>query len=154
MSIKYCRTCSLKDPNQLVCRLTGIPIDLDKDFCSKHATELTTCQICRSVMVEPGFIIDTGDKILHYCSRCHQLLNTCQLCSKAGVCEFETNPDPMPKVVMQTVRQGNMVMQTQAKNEERIKKFCHSCHCWMGDGIDACGKEFNIGCYKKIDNFS
>ena len=64
-------------------------------------------------------------------------------------CEFITNPDPMPQVVMKTVRQGNMMMQTQVKNEERVQKFCPSCCCW--DKNHGCMKEFNIGCINKQD---
>lgn len=145
--INYCETCSMRDKIQNVCYLTKLTVNPKEDYCSKHKEELAVCHICGGAILGGGIVeIDNGDQVLQYCNRCNELLNTCQLCERARFCEFETNPDPMPKVVMKTMHQGNMVMQTQVKNEERIKKFCHSCPCWLGDGIDACGKEFNQGC--------
>ena len=152
--IKYCSTCRLRDKQKKVCLLFGVPME-DRDYCSKHADEIILCDICGNPLLGPTYVEDDGDeKLLRYCERCHQAFQTCQLCSKMQECEFETNPDPMPKIVMKAVRQGNMMMQTQVKNEERVQKFCHSCHCWLGDGIDACGKEFNVSCYKNPRYFS
>lgn len=145
--IKYCNECLLSDKIKSICLLTNIPIELESDYCSQHKEQLLPCTICGRPMLSPGYYEYAPEgHLLHYCQSCHSLLNTCQVCSNVRHCEFETNPDPMPKVVMQTIRQGNAVMQMQVKNEERVKKFCHSCRCWMADGIDACGKEFNIGC--------
>ena len=70
------------------------------------------------------------------CDRCAQYFNTCQLCLNSMNCEFETNPDPMPKQIQQTIRQGNMVAQTVVRNQERENKFCTHCPCW--NTIDAC----------------
>lgn len=67
------------------------------------------------------------------CERCASLFGTCSMCLNGVNCEFETNPSPMPKQVMQTIRQGNMVMQTVVPNPERIKAFCTNCSCY---GID------------------
>lgn len=150
METKYCKTCSLRNEAKKICQLTGIPINLETDFCSKHIEDITnTCNICGQLMITPGFVEHTSEGVIHYCEQCHQALNTCQLCPNVRKCEFHTNPDPMPKVVMKTVRQGNMVMQTQVKNEERVQKFCPSCCCW--DENHGCMKEFNIGCVNKQD---
>ena len=153
--IKYCQTCKLRDEAQNLCRLFGIPVVPSEDYCSKHKDKLIACSICGNALITPGTVDYDGEgNIILICDRCNQLFNTCQLCSYARKCEFETNADPMPKVIMKRVQQGNMVMQTQVKNPDRIAKFCHNCHCWLGDGIDACGKEFNIGCYKQDIKFS
>lgn len=147
--IEHCRTCALRNEAKQVCQLTGIPINLDIDYCSKHTEDLTNvCDMCGSLMLAPGFVeSDAEGKVHIYCHRCNQLFSTCQLCDNVAKCEFETNPDPMPKVVMKTVRQGNMVMQTQVRNEERMKKICPSCSCWSDEF--GCLKEFNIGCLNK-----
>lgn len=148
--IKYCNTCLLSDKEKQVCLLSGIPIDLDKDFCSKHTKETTPCDICGRAMIKPDYFeYDCEGNLHQYCERCHQMYHTCQLCPNCQKCEFETNPDPMPKFIMKTTQQGNMIMQAQVRNEERVKKFCHSCVCWLADGVDACGKTFNVGCYKQ-----
>ena len=151
--IKYCNTCRLSDKTKKICLLSGISINLDTDFCSKHAETLKTCCICGGYVVEPGYIDWDGEGEVHeYCERCHQLFNTCQFCPSFQKCEFMTNPDPMPQVVTKTVRQGNMMMQTQVKNEERVQKFCPSCCCW--DENHGCMKEFNVGCVNKQDFWS
>jgi hypothetical protein len=33
-------------------------------------------------------------------------------------------------VIMQTLRQGNAIMQTQVINPERVKITCYNCSCW------------------------
>ena len=64
------------------------------------------------------------------CVGCYQQFYTCRMCEMGSFCPFETDPSPIPKVVMQQVRQGNMVMQTQIKNPERVKQFCFPCICF------------------------
>ena len=142
--IKYCNTCQLYEKTKKVCLLSGIPME-DTDYCSKHADEVIPCDICGNPLLGSTYVEYNGDgELRQYCERCHQAFHTCQLCSDFRKCEFMTNPDPMPQVVMKTVQQGNMVVQTQAKNEERVQKFCLSCGCW--DENHGCMKEYNIGC--------
>ena len=70
-----------------------------------------------------------------YCQRCAALFDTCSLCLNSVGCEFETNPSPLPKVVVQTIRQGAVTMQQQIKNPERIKQFCFPCKCFDQDDL-------------------
>lgn len=147
--IKYCNTCRLRDKTKKVCLLFGIPME-DTDYCSKHADVIIPCDICGQALLGSTYVEYDGEGEPHqYCERCHQAFNTCQLCPSFQKCEFKTNPDPMPQVVMKTVRQGNMMMQTQVKNEKRVQKFCPSCCCW--DENYGCMKEFNVGCINKQD---
>ena len=69
------------------------------------------------------------------CVSCYQRFYTCYMCDHAVTCEFENNPSPIPKQVQQTVRQGNMVMQTVVKNPERVKQFCFPCQCFNQDEL-------------------
>ena len=147
--IKYCSTCRLHDKTKKVCLLFGTPMQ-DTDYCSKHADKITLCDICGQPLLGTTYVeYDDEGECHQYCERCHQAFNTCQLCPSFQKCEFMTNPDPMPQVVMKTVRQGNMMMQTQVKNEERVQKFCPSCCCWNEN--HGCMKEFNVGCINKQD---
>lgn len=143
-----CKTCRLASLPQSRCQLTGLPITAD-DFCSKHVTEdLNFCQSCRKfLLAEDTILIKNGNNHLIYCQSCASKLSACAYCRNAQICEFETNADPTPKVTLQQVRKGNMVMQTQIKNPERIKKFCHSCTCWSAE-TEECYKEYGIGCDK------
>lgn len=143
-----CKTCRLAALAQNRCQLTGLPITAD-DFCSRHTIEaLDICHSCHRPLLPKGAILVKGnDSYLTFCQECTSKLSSCAFCLKAEVCEFETNPDPMPKVTVQQMRQGNMVMQTQIRNPERVKKFCHSCHCWNAKE-EMCFKEYEVGCIK------
>lgn len=74
------------------------------------------------------------------CVNCCQKFYTCIMCTKVHECEFETNPSPLPKVVMQTIRRGPAVMQTQVRNPQRIAEFCHKCQCWNSEE-EFCARE-------------
>lgn len=80
----------------------------------------------------PGKIINPvgEDDYRLMCPRCAQALNTCNFCTNAVTCAFESDPSPIPKQVAQTIRQGNMTMQTVIRNPERVKAFCFDCTCF------------------------
>lgn len=145
--MRTCRTCRLAALSQNRCQLTGLPISAD-DFCSRHTTEaLGICHSCRRPFLPEGTILVKGnDSYLTFCQECASKLSSCRLCCNTQICEFETNPDPIPKTITQQARQSNnVVMQFQVKNPERIKKFCLSCSCWNAEE-EICFKEYGIGC--------
>lgn len=146
--VKHCKTCLLSDKEQMVCMLSNQPIDLSADFCSKHRAELHKCSICRRSMISPGIIeINDSGEVIEYCNECNAKVGTCYLCNCVNQCAFNNDPNPMPKVVLKTIRQGNMMMQAQVKNEERVKLFCHSCPCWDAEFAE-CQKENYGSCNK------
>ena len=147
--MEFCNTCVYGDKIKKVCLYYGTHIDIDKDFCSKHAKEINYCEVCQQPMELMGsFLEQDSEGVWHqYCARCAELLKTCQTCS--APCEFESNPDPMPKFVMKTVRQGNMQMQAQVMNPDRVNKFCLVCGCY--DKELGCKRQFNVACDKKTD---
>lgn len=148
-----CNTCALANRVQKTCCLKGIPIDLEKDYCSKHTTSLNTCEICGSAIVPGTELIECDEtgKPHIYCRNCLTFLKSCASCPKQ-YCAFNEDPDPMPKIVIREVRQGNMVMKGQVINEERVKMFCTSCHCWSTEF--GCLKKLNHGCDKKPNFWS
>ena len=152
METKKCKTCGYLHPQHPVCQLRREQVDPIEDFCSKHREiyELTTCCICGEPVLNINLLLDVQEDgtIRYMHTACGHSLNTCGACQYRSNCEFETNPDPMPKVVMQTIRQGNMVMQTQIRNPDRIRKFCHECPCF--DPENECLKQFNC-CGKYIE---
>lgn len=155
MEPSKCRTCCLSDKIKNLCLKTGTTVNLDEDFCSKHSENLPICEVCGNYIAGDMFLDqDSNEKWHSICGKCSPLLNTCKACPNIRVCEFETNPDPMPKIIMKTIQQGNMTMQTQARNEDRVKKFCINCKCWIADDINACAKDFNVGCVNKQDFWS
>ena len=143
--MKKCKTCGFLDPARNICPIMRLQVDPTADFCSKHIElqECGTCPICGKPIYNTNLLLDLQEdgsvRSLHL--TCGQSLNTCATCKHASVCEFETNPDPMPKMVNQTTRQGNMVLQTTVKNPSRIEKFCFKCQCF--DKEIGCLKENN-----------
>ena len=51
-----------------------------------------------------------------------------------------------PQVVMRTVRQGMMTMQTQVKNPNLVRKHCLNCVCSYGTQGDCCADQNGEGC--------
>ena len=92
----------------------------------------------------PNAKIITPDDKRHYlmCIQCYQAFNTCQACVNGSVCDFETNPSPLPKQIPQEIRQGNMIIQTTVPNPERVKLTCFNCKCFNEDELLCC-KQFN-----------
>ena len=138
---KQCKNCLYFQPQNQNCSLGFGKVDPQYDYCPRMISQddnLGNCDICgQPVFITNGAIDAETNNIFHI--HCAKMLYTCQTCSLANVCEFETNPDPMPKVVMQTIRQGNMVMQTQIRNPSRIEKFCKNCECFSQ----------GFGCFKE-----
>ena len=141
--MKKCKTCGYLHPQQPICQLRGGQVDANADFCSKHQEiyEVETCAICGRPIYNINLLLDVQEdgSVRYIHLACGKALNTCATCANLQVCEFDTNPDPTPKVVMQTVRQGNMVMQTQVRNPSRVEKFCKECSCFSPD----------FGCFKE-----
>lgn len=139
--IKYCNTCALRQLNtgpegqQYYCQLHKYTVDINKDFCSKHISELPTCDFCGNGLLVPQYIFNNDEwKIL--CPQCSEKLNTCVLCKNSTHCEFEQSNSPLPKYIMQTIQQGGMTMQTQIRNPEREKALCPTCKCWNGSSCE------------------
>lgn len=74
------------------------------------------------------------------CGNCFSMAGTCGLCENGTLCDFETNPSPLPKQVQKVIRQGNAIIQTVVKNPERIRETClKNCPCC----------DPNFGCFKE-----
>ena len=142
---KYCKTCGYLHPQAPMCQLRGEQVDVNTDFCSKHQeiSVVGNCAICGNPIYNTNLLLDMQEDgtFRHIHLACGRMLNTCNTCKHHLQCEFETNPDPTPKLITQTVRQGNMIMQTQIRNPDRVHKFCYECPCF--DSENECLKQFN-----------
>lgn len=114
-----------------VCPYFKVTFDPATAGCPKWEAQLETCEICgnpTTIATSAILLEDEQNHIL--CAKCSKELGYCSTCAQSLTCDFETNPSPLPKVVMQTTRSGNMVTQQQIMNPERIKITCHNCTCW------------------------
>lgn len=146
-NLKRCKTCGLKEnfnDGSPGCFKFKIPVDPETDFCKWHIPEsgLIGCSFCSQPQpLKETFIHTFNDKIFVLCKNCHSLIGTCHTCAKQNDCGFMADKSE-PQVVMQTVRQGMVTMQTQVKNPNLVQKHCISCKCsWGTEGN--CIKEAN-----------
>ena len=136
--IKYCKTCGFRDPQQPKCQLLGHQIDPDIDYCSRHNAEPFTCAQCHRILTLPIFLTPGGA----ICDECRLALSTCAGCRNSSTCLFESDPSPVPKVIQQQIRQGNMVIQQPVKNPLRIQITCEKgCLCY--DKENGCRRQLN-----------
>ncbi len=149
-----CKTCASRGmtaQNQPACAKFKISINPEEDFCAWHTSENTTsCAVCGST--EQLIIYETNDTVIPFCPNCSALIGTCQTCKNKGQCDFQ-NDHSEPQVVMKTVRQGMMTMQTQVKNPKLVERHCKHCQCGLPTG--ECLVENNgAGCknWKMIEN--
>lgn len=131
------------------CQLLNKPI-VAKCKCPLSRTdELEKCTLCGNQLLD--FVIwynDAKSEPHILCQECANKQNTCATCAVAADCRFQTDPSPIPQVILQTQRQGNMVMQVQVRNPERIATTCALCDCWDGE---VCNREYQTcGKYKSI----
>ena len=100
-------------------------------------------------------VIDQGK---FFCKECIELFGTCVTCVNSKKCEFNENPAPFPKVIMQKERQqtehGYIEQIRQIPNPQRIKALCleGQCICCDHEERPHCMRQFGI-CknYKEIE---
>lgn len=139
---KYCQSCGLRNEKENVCRLYNRKVNPTIDFCSRHTQTIYHCELCNNITLKPTFIPD-GNTWHCYCSKCSEQINGCNFCRLGPTCAFETDPDPLPKLITQQTRTPFGIQQTQIKNPCRIEKFCNSCSCWNAEE-KVCYKQFGF----------
>ena len=112
--------------NEGICKVLNVKT-IKNCHCPFYKETIDTCALCGKPIVEAG-IIDGGEL---YCVKCGMLLGTCDTCRHMPVCTFVTDPSPVPKVIQQSVKQGNMIASMPVKNPNRIEITCKKgCECW------------------------
>ena len=139
---KTCANCAYWRPDNQSCVLLKAR-RAENDYCSSHSTSPLVCATCQSYILGKSFIYSVGNAYVEVCEKCHTAIPTCAGCKNSVQCAFNDDPNPLPKIVMQTVQQGNMMMQTQVRNPERIKLFCENCPCYNAEDR-ACDRECNV----------
>ena len=110
------------------------------------------CSLCGRPLPQGAIICAQSiSHIYAMCAQCHALAGTCALCTSAQACPFETDTScSLPKQVQQTIRQGQMVMQTVVKNPDRIRETCQkSCKCWS-DELGCLKQNGTCGQYEEV----
>lgn len=143
-SKRKCGRCVLPGLNGGKCPIFQKSIKWDEPGCPMFAEELTTCETCGSPLLPVENAIykaDSKDDYHLLCDKCIAALKTCVGCENAKSCAFENDPRP-DKYVMETIRQGNAILQKQQKNDKIVRDTCaKGCKCFS--------EEF--GCLREIN---
>lgn len=130
--IKYCGSCALRTQDNKHCGITGLTIDPDKDFCSKHNAAPSVCEGCGDFIPTGQFLTQDKNNEYHiFCANCISALNTCSGCTNSEHCDFRENPSPLPFKVQRKIQQGPMIAVTEILNPERVEITCKKgCECF------------------------
>ena len=127
-----------------LCRMTGLTVNAETDYCSKCVFSLQTCDLCGQETLNVIYDITNPDKILKVCQSCSEKSGTCATCKHGAHCAFNEDPSPLPKMVQKQSRQGNMISVMTVPNPERMRETClKNCDC--GSEEFGCMRK-NVGC--------
>ena len=128
-------------------RIQGLQINKEQTACPLYQNRESThtCDCCGRAII--GVLTFDSGALL--CEECSNSFHTCKTCRAATNCAFETDPSPIPPVIVETKRQGNMVVQQQVRNPERIAITCaKGCKCFIdGECVRANGLCSKYDCF-------
>ena len=145
MNDKSCFNCGYRQLDNTKCPLIGYAYPNDETaapVCPYWTSEITYCGVCGQIIAGPGLMLyEAADGTFqNICERCKKASGTCAMCTKSNLCDFETNPSPIPKAVQKQVQQGPVTTITTIRNPSRIDITCRvNCPCW----------DENFGCLKE-----
>lgn len=122
---------------------------IGEEYCTYPAdSKIETCDICGNKLLKEEAVYEDG-KII--CRGCSNRSSSCYRCVHGAECSFQTDPSPLPLQIQQTIRQGNVIMQTLVKNPERIRQTCQNgCPCWSEE-FECCKENYQTcGNYKDV----
>ena len=139
---KTCGNCALWQHDNQICNLFKEPFP-PEEHCPKFQKTLQKCSICGQIALNLPVLEYFGTEIIQYCESCAQHMGHCSTCTSGGFCAFKEDTSvKIPPVITQTTRQGNMVIQQQVTNPERIEATCKNCKCF-NSAENCCNRIFN-----------
>ena len=145
--INKCDTCALYSKDNGICRRTSL-IEAPTHCCSHWCDTIPVCEVCGNQFIPLSTFVLCDNQYRTICQKCCDTLGRCPTCKYGRDCDFETNPIPIPPMVMATKQQGNMIMSSQVPNPERIKRTCAvNCKCY---NETVCNKR----CFGTCENYS
>ena len=144
MPTKSCLNCAFRTLNPQQCPIIGHRYTEDRNqVCPYWVNELPKCEVCGKIVPDSMFTQKSDGSWIRICKNCQSKSGTCGGCSKSTACDFETNPSPTPKAVQKRIQQGNQIVVTTVKNDERINETCaKNCECF-GHETRTCCREYN-----------
>ena len=139
MNLIKCNSCA--HFSNSTCTLLRRPASPDLSSCPAHISKdkIGPCDFCKTPSTLSIAIAANNTYLL--CPNCFSSLGTCKSCANQLTCSFETDPNPLPKLIQQRIQQGNITQVVTVRNPERIAALCTSCSCYNPEGY--CNRECN-----------
>lgn len=110
-------------------------------------TSVSKCEICKR---DAANLILCLEENLWLCPDCSNRIYGCAGCAHNVKCQLKINPLKLQEVVVQTIRQGNQVVNIQTINPELFKTYCPKCICGKSNEDNTyCMRE----CCARCDNW-
>ena len=146
---RNCDKCALKTLQGGTCPIFRSDMTGEQG-CPQFVAELEYCEVCGNIVIKGGaYRFEDSDESWHLmCDECANG-HPCAACESANYCALQQDQScPEPLHIMQTMRQGNMVVQQQVINPKRIELTCGKCKCYhqTEEGEFFCFKNEQCAC--------
>ena len=138
-----CKKCKHYQNGQ--CLILNSPRE-ENQFCSNYTDSPYICELCGNHLISSQVLYEQGKQTPWHmiCGNCFTAITTCKVCSYNNYCAFAQDASiKETPYTMQTIRQGNSIIQMQAKNPKRIELTCKKCKCFHND---SCLREEDSQC--------
>ena len=124
-----CKECRLRNGTTCLISKRVVP-DLNHAACpwGRREDTIRTCDWCGG-RFEDVIIDFSSNEVRFICSDCFRKLGSCFSCVRSNTCAFKEDKCS-PDVVMRTIQQNGMFLQTQVLNPDKIAVHCTKCECW------------------------
>lgn len=138
---RKCGQCALPSLKNGICPVFNQVPNLTQTACPMFEREIIRCGVCNSAIIPSESAIIMDSPTIYICDNCRLALSSCAGCKNGQSCAFENDPRP-DKYIMQTIRQGGAILQTQVRNPEAIRDTCQNgCKCFSEEF--GCLREMN-----------
>lgn len=141
---RSCDNCVLRKSAQGICPIFRRDTS-GKAGCPCFSTEFVPCDVCGAHIITAAMLeIDESGHVHQMCQECAKL-PLCATCIHKDECDFQRDATcHIPPVIAVQERQGNVIIQTQKINPERVKATCaNGCLCCHDS---TCFKSGGVGC--------
>ena len=128
--------------NENFCQLAKTTVNISEGCAlGKNRESVKQCSKCGNMIL--GTVTYDSKTLQPSCEACASLSGTCEGCSSSNYCAFMEDPNPLPQISVRTIRQGNVIIQKQGVNPDRVKATClNGCPC----------ADEKLGCLRQYGN--
>lgn len=141
---RKCENCVLRKNAEGICPIFHKNTEGEAG-CPYFSSDFVPCDICGGHIMSTAILeVDKDGAVHQMCQNCAQL-PLCATCINKDKCAFQTDTScAAPHMITTQERRGNVVLQTQKINPERVNMTCaKGCICYQDNH---CLKNDGVGC--------